>query len=99
MDTTPVRRRRLTQREIILMHLEQRGPLSARQAMHDYGVMRLAARIEELRRAGHPIRSHWVSVWNRYGDEVAVVEYALGARDEHVPPKGQEPGGPQFAAT
>ena len=46
-----------TQTEKVLMHLEKRGSLTALQAMDYYGIMRLAARIGELRRAGHDIAS------------------------------------------
>lgn len=46
-----------TQTEKVLAHLEKRGGLTPLQAMDYYGIMRLAARIGELRRDGHQIAS------------------------------------------
>jgi hypothetical protein len=43
--------------EKVLHHLEKRGSLTPLQAMDCYGIMRLAARIGELRRDGHDIAS------------------------------------------
>ena len=47
----------MTQTEKVLHHLEKRGSLTPLQAMDCYGIMRLAARIGELRRDGHDIAS------------------------------------------
>ncbi len=46
-----------TQTDKVLLHLEQRRSLTPLQAMDCYGIMRLAARIGELRREGHDIAS------------------------------------------
>ena len=46
-----------TQTDKVLLHLEKRGSLTPLQAMDQYGIMRLAARIAELRREGHDIAS------------------------------------------
>ena len=47
----------MTQKEKVLYHLERRGSLTPREAMDRYEIMRLAARIGELRRDGHDIAS------------------------------------------
>ncbi len=47
----------MTQTEKVLTHLDLRGSLTPLQAMDYYGIMRLAARIGELRRDGHEIKS------------------------------------------
>lgn len=47
----------MTQTEKVLYHMEKRGSLTPLQAMDCYGIMRLAARIGELRRDGHDIAS------------------------------------------
>ena len=39
----------------ILRHLQQRGTITPMEALAEYGCFRLAARIEDLRKAGHPI--------------------------------------------
>ena len=43
--------------EQILWHLEHRGSITPIEALNELGCFRLAARIEELRRAGHSIRT------------------------------------------
>lgn len=47
----------MTQMEKVLTHLEKRGSLTPLQAMDHYGIMRLAARIGDLRGIGHEIKS------------------------------------------
>lgn len=66
-----------TQRDRILLHLRQGHPLTAWEALREYGVMRLAARIEELRREGYPIETAWVEDENRWGEPVRYAEYRL----------------------
>ena len=46
-----------TQTEKVLTHLDERGSLTALQAMDHYGIMRLAARIADLRKDRHEIKS------------------------------------------
>ena len=45
------------QRDAILWHLERRGSITPIEALNELGCFRLAARIEELRRAGHGIKT------------------------------------------
>lgn len=45
----------LSQRDQVLKHLREVGPLTPLQAFGVYGIFRLAARIEELRLDGHDI--------------------------------------------
>lgn len=50
-----------TQRQSILAHLEAGHTLTAIKALERFRCFRLAARIEELRRAGHEIISEMVA--------------------------------------
>ena len=43
--------------EQILWHLEHRGSITPIEALNELGCFRLAARIEELRRSGHSIKT------------------------------------------
>ena len=45
----------MSQNEQILQHLRAGRPLTPYEALDAFGCFRLAARVEELRRAGHPI--------------------------------------------
>lgn len=71
---------RLTQCEMILRHLKEIGPITPKEAMDLYGVMRLAARIHDLRQQGHPIGDELVATTNRYGDTVQVARYRLAGQ-------------------
>ena len=55
---------RSTQNQVVMAHLRTRGKLTPVQAMTNYGIMRLAARVEELRRLGWDIETEMVSVDN-----------------------------------
>jgi hypothetical protein len=46
-----------SQRARVLEYLKKRGDITQLQALVEFGCFRLAARIEELRRAGHSIKS------------------------------------------
>ena len=67
----------MTQAERILQHLEERGPITAAEALDLYGCSRLAARVSDLRRAGHPIRAELVRGHNRYGEQVTFARYLM----------------------
>lgn len=47
----------MTQNQIILKHLKQGRSISAFEAIMDYNIFRLGARIWELKKAGHRIES------------------------------------------
>ena len=55
----------LTQKDRIIRHLNAKGSITALDAMKDYGIMRLASRISELKDEGYNIRSEFVSSKNR----------------------------------
>lgn len=46
---------KVSQTEQILKHLKSGRSISAAVAVHDYGIFRLAARIDDLKRKGHKI--------------------------------------------
>lgn len=66
-----------TQNERVLAHLEGGKRLTQFEAMNDLGVMRLASRINDLRREGHNITSRMIDVPNRWGETCKVAEYTL----------------------
>lgn len=71
-----------TQCDRILAYMEQFGSITALDAMREFGCMRLAARIADLKGMGHHIVSHSSKVKNRFGDPVTVTEYRLEERSE-----------------
>lgn len=69
-----------SQKKKILRHLETFGSIDPVQALQEYGIHRLAARIDELRRDDWEIDTHIVSTINRFGDEVRYGRYVLRSR-------------------
>lgn len=70
----------MTQNERILRHLTDYGSITSMEAMADYGIMRLASRVNDLRRDGHNIVTEVVTGQNRYGERTRWARYRMGAR-------------------
>jgi len=64
----------MTQCEMIRRHLEEVGPITAAEAINQYGVYRLAARIGELCKV-MSIRTRTIKSKNRFGKTVSFTEY------------------------
>lgn len=80
-----------TQTERVLERL-RKGPLTQLEALNELGVMRLGARILELREAHHHILTENIEVTTVHGTGKAhVARYALIA--EHIP----RPPAPAFS--
>lgn len=70
----------MTQCEQVLRHMEEQGSITSLEAMQDYGIMRLASRIADLKRAGLQISREMVSRKNRFGETVTFARYSLSGR-------------------
>ena len=66
-----------TQCERILQHMRDYGSITSLEAMQEYGIMRLASRITDLRRQGVAIEKETVSGKNRFGENTAFARYKL----------------------
>ena len=69
-----------TQKLKILRHIEDYGSITQMDAIMDYGIMRLASRVNDLRRDGVPIITEVVTGKNRYGEPTRWARYRMGAR-------------------
>lgn len=67
----------MNQNERILNHLKQFGTITPREADRNYGVMRLGARIMDLKKMGHMIVTEKERTINRYGEKVCYARYRL----------------------
>lgn len=67
----------MTQCEKILRHMEDYGSISSLEAVNEYGIMRLASRISDLKRMGVPISKETVKGKNRYGEATSYARYSL----------------------
>lgn len=67
----------MTQNEQVLSWLKGSHKLTPLDAMNKWGILRLGARIYDLKRMGHGINVEMVKVHNRFGDKVRVAQYSL----------------------
>lgn len=68
----------MTQSERIVRHLRDFGSITSLEAMQEYGIMRLASRVSDLKKSGLPIQREMVSGRNRYGEATSYARYHLG---------------------
>ena len=68
---------KVTQCDKILRHLKDYGSINPLEALGQYGIMRLASRITDLKRRGHLITKETKKSKNRYGETVRYAEYRL----------------------
>ena len=66
-----------TQTNQVLRHLRTLGALTQREAMNLYGIMRLGARVYDLRGRGYNIVRDMEGSVNRYGRPVRYAVYRL----------------------
>ena len=67
----------MTQCEKVLRHLRDQGSITQLEALQEYGIMRLGARIWDLRRRGHDIAAETVTGQNRYGEATRYARYRM----------------------
>ena len=68
---------KVTQINRILRHLDIYGEISSAVAMSEYGIMRLASRIHDLKMRGYHITSETRTSKNRFGEAVSFKVYRL----------------------
>jgi len=66
-----------TQSERVKRYMEEFGGITQLDAIRDLGVLRLSARIMELKQSGLPIEGKFEKVKNRYGEDVQIKRYAI----------------------
>lgn len=67
----------MTQLDRIMRHLEDYGSITSLEAVSEYGIMRLASRIHDLKMQGVPVIKEMESSKNRYGEPVSYARYRL----------------------
>ena len=66
-----------TQCDLILMHMKKYGSITHMEAESEYGIARLASRINDLRRQGVAIKSEIVTGKNRREEIAHFARYSL----------------------
>lgn len=67
----------MTQNEKIIKYIETEGSITPLDALREFGCMRLASRISELKRAGYPISKDMETAKNKAGEPVRYARYRL----------------------
>lgn len=67
----------MSQNQRVLQHMMKWGSITAREAYECYGIMRLGARIDDLKRIGYKIHSSMEQGENRYGELTRYARYRL----------------------
>ena len=70
----------MTQKEMILSHLQRRGKITDLEAFQLYAVRRLGARIYDLRADGYKISTQNTKAKNRYGNITTFATYIYEGR-------------------
>ena len=68
---------KITQCDRLLRHLRDHGSITAVEAFSEYGILRLAARLNDLKERGCNITSETVHGKNRYKEPVHYSVYRL----------------------
>lgn len=69
--------KKITQLELVLMHLERFGTITSFEAFVDYGITRLSAIIYTLRKLGYKIENKMLTTKNRLGNYTSYAKYTL----------------------
>lgn len=75
---------KMTQCERILRHMEDYGCIDPMVAIQEYGCMRLASRIADLKGMGHEIIAERTKGKNRYGEQTSYCVYRLANKELSV---------------
>lgn len=67
----------MTQTDMVLNHLRKYSSITPREAEDLYAIMRLGARIYDLKRQGYVIKAINIKSTNRFGDPVRFARYFL----------------------
>lgn len=66
-----------TQCERILNYIAENGSITQMDALREFGCMRLASRISDLKMQGVPIKRTMETAKNRYGEPISYARYSL----------------------
>ena len=69
---------KINQCEKILRYIEENQSITPLDAMREFGRMRLASRITDLKRRGYPITRQMETAKNRAGEPVRYARYRMG---------------------
>lgn len=66
-----------TQKQRVLRHLQTFGTITPLEALKEYGIMRLASRISDLKKEGYHISKSLKKHVNQFGEATHYASYTL----------------------
>ena len=72
----------MTQNEVVLRLLLDNGNITSLEAMNKYGIMRLGARVYDLKKQGYPIKTYLRVGKSRNGESMVYAEYRMERVEE-----------------
>lgn len=67
----------MTQKEEVLLYLQQNGSMTRLEAMSELGILNVTARIADLRKEGYNIKANLIAVKNKFGRTVKYADWIL----------------------
>lgn len=67
----------MNQNDKIRLYMQEHGSITPLEAMREFGIMRLASRISEMKQNGEEITVSVVKDKNRYGETVHYAKYSF----------------------
>ena len=67
----------ISQNDQVLWYMREYGSITPKEATDGFGIMRLGARIWELKEEGFNIKREMIAVKNRFGRECRVARYSI----------------------
>lgn len=68
---------KLTQCERILNYIEETGSITQMDALREFGCMRLASRMCDIKKMGYAVEKKMETAKNRYGEPVSYARYSI----------------------
>ena len=72
----------MTQNEVVLRLLLDNRSITSLEAMNKYGIMRLGARVYDLKKQGYPIKTYLRVGKSQNGESMVYAEYRMERREE-----------------
>lgn len=73
----------MTQIEKIIDYIETEGSITPLEALREFGCMRLASRITDIKKMGYPVISKMETAKNRRGEPVRYARYSFKGGGEN----------------
>ena len=68
---------RPTQVDRVLRYLKEYGSISTWEAFQELGIVRLSARIFEIKKRGYKVKAEPIKAKNRFGENIRYFKYSL----------------------